>query len=78
MQTWPLVASLVTIAITAEQLSAQTPLLYDPPKFARISGTVLDGQDAQPLNHARLTRYPYRPAGKSATRNDPRSLVSSQ
>jgi len=52
MQTWPLVASLITIAITAQRLSAQTPPLPDPPKFARISGTVLDGQDAQPLNHA--------------------------
>jgi Carboxypeptidase regulatory-like domain len=51
MQTWPLVASLVTIAITAQRLSAQTPLVSDPPKFARISGTAMDAQDAEPLSH---------------------------
>ncbi len=51
MQTWPLVASLVTIAVSAPLLSAQTPLAPEPPKFARISGTVLEGQNAQPLSH---------------------------
>lgn len=51
MQTWPLVASLVTITVAAPQLSAQTPMVPEPPKFARISGTVLDGQDTHPLSH---------------------------
>ena len=51
MHTWPLVASLVAIAGTAPKLSAQTPLVPESPKFARISGTVRDGQNAQPLNH---------------------------
>src|SRR5579864_3656364 len=48
MQRWLLAVSLAIIAAPA---SAQTPVASDPPKFARVSGTVLDEQDAQPLNH---------------------------
>jgi hypothetical protein len=32
-------------------VSAQAPLVPEPPKFTSISGAVLDGQDAQPLGH---------------------------
>lgn len=49
MQRWLLAVSLAVIAAPA---SAQTPVAPAPPKFARISGTVLDKQDARPLNHA--------------------------
>ena len=48
MQTWPLVALVI---VAAQQLSAQTPLVPDPPKFARVSGTVVDGQDARSISH---------------------------
>src|SRR6266550_3053268 len=51
MPRWQFVASLVTIAFAATVAIGQPPLVPDLPKFARISGTVLDEQDARLLNH---------------------------
>jgi Carboxypeptidase regulatory-like domain len=48
---WLFVASLVTIAVATPVAIAQTPGVPGPVKFAGVSGTVLDEQDARPLNH---------------------------
>lgn len=46
MQRWLLVISLAIIAAPA---GAQTPVAPDPPKFARVSGVVIDEQDGRLL-----------------------------
>jgi hypothetical protein len=51
MPCWLIVASLMTIAVAAQMAIAQTPGVPGPAKFAGVSGTVLDEQDARPLNH---------------------------
>ena len=51
MQGWLLVASLVPIATAA---NAQTPVAPEPPKFARVSGVVVDTRDGRPLRRAMI------------------------
>jgi hypothetical protein len=49
MQRWLLVISLAVIAAPA---GAQTPVAIDTPKFARVSGVVIDDQDGRLLRRA--------------------------
>jgi hypothetical protein len=49
MQGWLLVASLATITAAA---NAQTPVAPEPPKFAHVSGVVVDAQDGRLLRRA--------------------------
>src|SRR5258706_10078688 len=51
MPRWLIVASVMTIVVATPVAIAQTPAVPAPPKFARISGAVLDEQAARPLNH---------------------------
>ncbi len=51
MPRWLFVASLVTIAVATKVAIAQTPGVPGTVKSAGVSGTVLDEQDARPLNH---------------------------
>jgi len=49
MQRWLLAIALAIIGASA---SAQTPLANEPPKFARVSGVVMDEQDGRLLRRA--------------------------